>query len=82
MGTEPDLKLMNTHLHLLEAITTFYRASKLPLSRARLLELINVESNTVVRKNIGACTDEYGRDWTETKQDFPTATTSKTSGCL
>jgi mannobiose 2-epimerase len=58
------LKLMNTHLHLLEALTTFYRASALPLARERLLELIAIESSTVVRKNIGACTDKYDRDWT------------------
>jgi mannobiose 2-epimerase len=64
MGPEASLKLMNTHLHLLEAVTTFYRASKLPLARERLLELINIDSNTVVRKNIGACTDKYDRDWT------------------
>jgi mannobiose 2-epimerase len=64
MGAESDMKLMNTHLHLLEALTTFYRASKLPLARHRLLELINIESNTVVRKDIGACTDKYDRDWT------------------
>jgi mannobiose 2-epimerase len=64
MGTGPHLKLMNTHLHLLEAMTTFYRASKLPLARERLLELINIESNTVVRKDIGACTDKYQRNWT------------------
>ncbi|MHC4242728.1 MAG: AGE family epimerase/isomerase, partial [Planctomycetota bacterium] len=51
MGTGPHLKLMNTHLHLLEAMTTFYRASELPLLRERLLELINIETNTVVRKN-------------------------------
>jgi cellobiose epimerase len=63
MGAPAGLKLMNTHLHLLEAITTFYRASKLPLARERLLELINIESNTVVRKTIGACTDKYERDW-------------------
>jgi len=64
MGPQADLKLMNTHLHLLEAMTTFYRASKLPLARERLLELINIESNAVVRKNLGACTDKYDRDWT------------------
>ncbi|MFC1636443.1 AGE family epimerase/isomerase [Planctomycetota bacterium] len=64
MGPQADLKLMNTHLHLLEALTTFYRASKLPLARERLLELINIESNAVVRKNLGACTDKYERDWT------------------
>jgi mannobiose 2-epimerase len=64
MGAPSDLKLMNTHLHLLEAVTTFYRASKMPLARARLLELINIESNAVVRKNLGACTDKYDRNWT------------------
>jgi mannobiose 2-epimerase len=64
MGGGPSLKLMNTHLHLLEAMTTFYRASKLPLARERLLELINIQSNSVVRKAIGACTDKYDRDWT------------------
>ena len=63
LGGTPGLKLMNTHLHLLEAMTTFYRASQLPLARERLLELINIESNAVVRKNIGACTDKYERDW-------------------
>jgi mannobiose 2-epimerase len=64
MGAPGDLKLMNTHLHLLEAMTTFYRASELPLARERLLELINIESNSVVRKNLGACTDKYSQDWT------------------
>ncbi len=64
MGAPGDLKLMNTHLHLLEAMTTFYRASRLPLARERLLELIDIESNTVVRKNLGACTDKYSQDWT------------------
>jgi mannobiose 2-epimerase len=63
MGAPSDLKLMNTHLHLLEAVTTFYRASNLPLARERLLELINIESNTVVRKNLGACTDKYDPNW-------------------
>jgi mannobiose 2-epimerase len=63
MGT-PDFKLMNTHLHLLEAMTTFYRASKLPLARERLLELITIQSSSVVRKELGACTDKFRRDWT------------------
>ena len=39
------VKLYNTHLHLLESITTFYRASKLPLARERLLELIEIETD-------------------------------------
>jgi mannobiose 2-epimerase len=64
MGTPAHLKLMNTHLHLMEAMTTFYRASRHPLARERLLELINIQSNAVVRKNVGACTDKYERNWT------------------
>ena len=64
MGAPAGMKLMNTHLHLMEAMTTFYRACKMPLARERLLELINIESNAVVRKNLGACTDKYDRDWT------------------
>jgi mannose/cellobiose epimerase-like protein (N-acyl-D-glucosamine 2-epimerase family) len=60
---ESGLKLMNTHLHLLESMTAFYRASKLPLARERLLELIGIQSNTVVRKAIGACSDKHRRNW-------------------
>jgi mannose/cellobiose epimerase-like protein (N-acyl-D-glucosamine 2-epimerase family) len=63
MTPESDMKIMNTHLHLMEAFTTFYQASQLPLARERLIELINIQSNTVLRKNIGACTDKYSRDW-------------------
>lgn len=64
MSAPGDYKLMNTHLHLMEAMTTFYRASRLPLARERLLELMTIESNTVVRKDLAACTDQYKRDWT------------------
>jgi cellobiose epimerase len=60
---ESDFKLMNTHLHLLESMTSFYRASKLPQARERLLELIEIESNAVVRKGLGACTDKHRRNW-------------------
>jgi mannobiose 2-epimerase len=64
MGPPHGSKLMNTHLHLMEAFTTFYRASRLPLARERLRELIDIESNSVVRKNLPACTDKYQPDWT------------------
>jgi cellobiose epimerase len=58
------LKLMNTHLHLLEALTTFWQAGKLPLARERLRELIDIQSNAVVRKDLGAGVDKFARDWT------------------
>lgn len=58
------LKLMNTHLHLMEAMTTFQQASRVPAAGERLRELIDIQSNSVVRKDLGGCTDKYARDWT------------------
>jgi cellobiose epimerase len=58
------VKLYNTHLHLLESITTFYRASKVPLARTRLLELIDIETDKVVREEYPLCTDVHRPDWT------------------
>lgn len=58
-----DFKLMNTHLHLMEAFTAYYRAGKSTAARDRLLELISIECNQVVRKSPFACTDKYRRDW-------------------
>ncbi len=64
MGVPPDLKLMNTHLHLMEALTTYYRVGGDAAAKDRLVELIAIQSNAVVRKPLGACTDRYRRDWT------------------
>jgi mannobiose 2-epimerase len=66
---EPDtsrggaVKRMNTHLHLMEAFTTFLAFRKDPLVWRRLVELILVNSNTVVRKDVGACADVYRVSW-------------------
>lgn len=57
-------KLMNTHLHLMEAFTTYLEARETTLARRRLEELVQIQSNAVVRKNLGGCTDKYQRDWT------------------
>jgi mannobiose 2-epimerase len=59
-----NAKLMNTHLHLMEAMTAYVMASKRPLARRRLWELMEIQSNTVVRKRHGFCTDKYRTDWT------------------
>jgi len=58
---------MNTHLHLLESITVYYQLTHDSIARERLIELILVQSNSVVRKTIGACTDQYHSDWTPLK---------------
>jgi mannobiose 2-epimerase len=63
MGNGMNVKLMNTHLHLMEAMTTYYQASKDPVARERLIELIFIQSNSVVRKTMGACSDKYQLDW-------------------
>ena len=60
---DPTTKLMNTHLHLMEAFTTFYEATGHGLGGKRLAELLTINTNTVVRKRLGACTDKYAPDW-------------------
>jgi mannobiose 2-epimerase len=57
------VKRMNTHIHLMEAMTTFLAFTHEPRARDRLIELIFVNSNSVVRKDSGACTDRYLQDW-------------------
>ncbi|HBY62515.1 MAG TPA: N-acylglucosamine 2-epimerase, partial [Solibacterales bacterium] len=63
MGVAPGIKLMNTHLHLMEAVSTFYQATRHAPALARLAELMHIESSAVVRKGATACTDKYDRDW-------------------
>ena len=65
-GAAPNsvpIKRMNTHLHLLEAIKAFFVFSEAPAARERLIELILINSNSVVRKNVGACTERYLENW-------------------
>lgn len=64
VGGVAGMKLMNTHLHLMEAFATYVRASDRALARTRLDELIAIQSEAVVRKELPACTDRYRRDWT------------------
>jgi mannobiose 2-epimerase len=63
LGAPADLKLMNTHLHLLEAWTTLLRASADPLVRERLIELVGIETHAVVRVGWTAHTDRHRADW-------------------
>lgn len=63
MNTSSTIKLMNTHLHLMEAITTYYLITQDQIARKRLIELIFVQSNAVVRKSVGTCTDKYECIW-------------------
>lgn len=63
LGGSADWKLMNTHLHLLEAFTTLLRASASPVVRERLIELVGIETSAVVRPGWVANTDRHRADW-------------------
>lgn len=60
---DSSLKLMNTHLHLMEAMTWYVRASQSHAAYSRLRELIDIEASAVVRKHLPASTDKYNPDW-------------------
>ena len=64
LGAPADMKLMNTHMHLMEALTTYVRAGAGHRARERLAELIAIESQAVIRHRWMAGTDRHQRDWT------------------
>ena len=66
---DPTLKLTNTHLHLMEAFTTYYEVFGTDRGRRRLHELFDVVTNTVYRKGRGFCTDKHEPDWTPKLDD-------------
>ena len=64
LGHLPDLKLLNSHLHLMEALIAYDELSGHATARKRLLELIDIVGNRCVRMPHGSLTDEFYRDWT------------------
>ena len=60
----PDIKLMSTHLHLMEAVTLLFRTTNDKLAGDRLLELIFIQLSSLMHKVHGTCTDQYHLDWT------------------
>ena len=87
LGAPADMKLMNTHMHLMEALTTYVRAGAGHRARERLAELIAIESQAVIRHRWMAGTDRHQRDWTPVIETtgpgatrIRTATISRTSG--
>ena len=57
------IKTFNTHIHIIEALTSYYALSKNETALQRLNELTIVLSNSAVRKLLGFCTDRYTVDW-------------------
>ena len=71
LGAPADMKLMNTHMHLMEAFTTYVRAGAPMRARERLAEMIAIESLAVIRKGWSAGTDRHQRDWTPVLDPLP-----------
>lgn len=69
LGAPADLKLMNTHMHLMEAFTTYVRAGGGLRARERLAELVAIESHAVIRHQWMAGTDRHRADWTPVIED-------------
>jgi cellobiose epimerase len=67
LGAPPDRKLLNSHLHLLEAVTVYCRLGDNALARERLSELIEVAGGRALNERHGALTDNFGLDWTPSR---------------
>jgi mannobiose 2-epimerase len=59
----PGTKTFNTHLHVLEALTELYRVWPDPLVRARLEELLAINTLTVRLPEHGCNIDGFTLDW-------------------
>jgi mannobiose 2-epimerase len=62
-GVRPGVKLLNTHLHLLEALVRYYQATRDPLARDRLIELITIVSQTTMQRRAPSCGDRFSPNW-------------------
>lgn len=63
LGLDTGIKTMNTHMHLLEAVAAYLRTRPSPAARQRLMELIQIQSATVLRAETRASADRFTRDW-------------------
>lgn len=63
IGTPFGCKAMNAHIHLLEAITTLYRADREPPLRNRLEEMYGITKNKVMLP-AGTLGENFNPDWT------------------
>lgn len=69
LNCRADLKLMNTHLHLMEAITVYYRLTADPRARDRLIELTRIHSDALKDHAIPLYSDRHRRDWSPIETD-------------
>ncbi|WP_266368947.1 AGE family epimerase/isomerase [Tellurirhabdus rosea] len=58
-----DRKTLDVHMHLMEAYTTLYEASRLPLHRRKLQEVIGILLNKVLHPEYGTGIPQFWADW-------------------
>ncbi|MBV9280717.1 MAG: AGE family epimerase/isomerase [Chloroflexi bacterium] len=66
MGSQisSGMKTTNAHLHCMEAVTGYVRASDDPIGRERLLELMSIMTTTTLLGKVAAYGRVYREDWT------------------
>jgi mannobiose 2-epimerase len=66
----PKLKLVNTHMHLMEAMVAAHRVALDPRATTRAAELVGVFTDRAVRRGHGAAlTDAWRREWRPAARD-------------
>ena len=64
------VKLVNTHMHLMEAMTAAHRVDLDPRATVRAVELVDVLATRAVRRRCGApVTDAWSADWHARERD-------------
>lgn len=58
-----DRKTLDVHMHLMEAFTTLYEASQLPLHRRKLLEVIELLTKRIMHPEYGTGIPQFWSDW-------------------
>jgi mannobiose 2-epimerase len=60
----PRVKLVNTHMHVMEAMAAAHRVGLDPRATTRAAELVDIFTSRAVRRGYGAAlTDAWRRDW-------------------
>lgn len=63
-----DRKTLDAHMHLMEAFTTLYEASKKELHRRKLLEIIELLVNKIMHPEFKTGVPQFWADWTVAPQ--------------
>jgi mannobiose 2-epimerase len=64
LGTPANHKTVNTHMHLMSALTALVDADPLNGPRERLGELVSIISDRAVNRSPATCPTLHNRDWT------------------